>query len=121
MQRLHFGIAVLGGELVRALDRFLRFNGELVPTDRHGNSLLSFLWFQKRGILCNDDTRVRPALFAKNHLAKQTGDGHSCRLPPRAIDLRWMTGFLRLRSGQAPTRSHTKMAHDLTRPCWGPC
>ena len=31
-----FGIAVLGGELVRALDGFLRFDGEFVPTDGHG-------------------------------------------------------------------------------------
>jgi hypothetical protein len=35
MERLQFGIAVLGGELVRSLDGFLRFDGEFVPTDRH--------------------------------------------------------------------------------------
>ena len=29
------GIAVLGGEVIRALDGFLRFDGEFFPTDRH--------------------------------------------------------------------------------------
>ena len=36
VERPQFGIAVLGGELVRTLDGFLRFNGEFVPTDWHG-------------------------------------------------------------------------------------
>ncbi len=36
VERLQFGIAVLGGEFVRALDGFLRFDGEFVPTDGHG-------------------------------------------------------------------------------------
>ena len=35
MNRLQLGIAVLGGELARALDGFLRFNGKFVPTDGH--------------------------------------------------------------------------------------
>jgi hypothetical protein len=38
MKRGQLGIAVLGGELVRALDRFLRLDGEFVPTDCHGAS-----------------------------------------------------------------------------------
>ena len=36
MERLQFWIAVLGGEFVRALDGFLRFDSEFVPTDCHG-------------------------------------------------------------------------------------
>ena len=32
-------IAVLGSEFVRALDGFLRFYSEFVPTDRHRNSI----------------------------------------------------------------------------------
>jgi hypothetical protein len=32
-----FGIAVLGGELIRALNSFLRFNSKYVPTDGHGD------------------------------------------------------------------------------------
>ena len=39
MNRQQFGIAVLGGELVRALDGFLRFDGEFVPTDGHDLNL----------------------------------------------------------------------------------
>ena len=34
--RLELGIAVLGCEFVRALDGFLRFDGEFIPTDGHG-------------------------------------------------------------------------------------
>jgi hypothetical protein len=33
---------VLGGELAGALDGFLRFHGKFVPTDGHGDSLLSY-------------------------------------------------------------------------------
>ena len=36
VKRAQFGITVLRGELVRTLDGFLRFNGEFVPTDWHG-------------------------------------------------------------------------------------
>ncbi len=36
VNRTQLGIAMLGGELVRALDGFLRFHGEFVPTDCHG-------------------------------------------------------------------------------------
>ena len=36
MERRKLRIAVLGGELVRALDGFLRFYGEFVPTNGHG-------------------------------------------------------------------------------------
>ena len=43
VQRQQFGIAVLGGELVRALDRFLRFDGEFVPTDGHGDTSYSMI------------------------------------------------------------------------------
>ena len=39
VHRQQLGIAVLGGELVRALDGFLRFDGEFVPTDGHENSI----------------------------------------------------------------------------------
>ena len=35
--RQQFRIAVLGGELVRALDSFLRFDSEFFPTDGHGS------------------------------------------------------------------------------------
>ena len=42
VQRQQFGIAVLGGELVRALHGFLRFDGEFVPTNCHG-VILRFL------------------------------------------------------------------------------
>ena len=37
MDRQQLGIAVLGGEFVRALDGFLGFDGEFIPTDGHGN------------------------------------------------------------------------------------
>jgi UDP-N-acetylmuramyl pentapeptide phosphotransferase/UDP-N-acetylglucosamine-1-phosphate transferase len=37
MDGQQLGIAVLAGELVGALDGFLRFNGEFVPTDGHEN------------------------------------------------------------------------------------
>ena len=39
VQRQQLRIAVLGGELVPALDGFLRFYCEFVPTDCHGDSL----------------------------------------------------------------------------------
>ena len=45
MSRREFRIAVLGGELIRALDGFLRFDGEFVPTNCHGfysSSAMSF-------------------------------------------------------------------------------
>ena len=42
MQRLKLGIAMLGGEGARALDCFLRFYGEFVPTDRHENLIWKF-------------------------------------------------------------------------------
>ena len=35
VNRPQFGIAMLGGELVGALDGFLRFDGEFIPTDGH--------------------------------------------------------------------------------------
>jgi hypothetical protein len=35
MNWLQLGIAVLGGELIRALDGLLRFHSEFVPTDGH--------------------------------------------------------------------------------------
>ena len=40
VDRQQLGIAVLGGEVVRALDGFLRFYGEFVPTDGHGKLLV---------------------------------------------------------------------------------
>ena len=36
MQRHQLGVAVLGGEVVGALDRFLRLYRKSVPTDGHG-------------------------------------------------------------------------------------
>src|SRR5690242_3388757 len=42
MQRKHLGIAVLSRQLVCLLDRFLRLDRELVPTNRH-IMLLKFL------------------------------------------------------------------------------
>ena len=39
VQGQQFRIAVLGGELVAALHRFLRLHGEFFPTDRHKNSI----------------------------------------------------------------------------------
>jgi hypothetical protein len=36
VDRLQFGIAVFGGKFVRALEGFLRFYREFVPTDSHG-------------------------------------------------------------------------------------
>ena len=38
MQRHQLRIAVLGGEFVRALDGFLRFDCEFVPTDCHDST-----------------------------------------------------------------------------------
>jgi hypothetical protein len=35
MDTLQLGITMLGGEFVRALDGFLRFDGKFIPTDRH--------------------------------------------------------------------------------------
>ena len=37
------GIAMLGGELVRALDGFLRFDGEFIPTDGHNEPRISVI------------------------------------------------------------------------------
>src|SRR5258708_11707878 len=50
MHRQQFGITVLGGEVVRTLDRFLRFYGEFVPTDGHGLIPLVFIVSAKRRI-----------------------------------------------------------------------
>ena len=43
MDRQKLRIAVLGGEVVRSLDCFLRFYGEFVPTDGHGKLHLVIL------------------------------------------------------------------------------
>ena len=52
VNRTQLGIAMLGGELVRALDGFLRFDGEFVPTDGHGEPLLSFCHSERSGRIC---------------------------------------------------------------------
>ena len=39
VQRQQFGIAVLGGEVVASLHRFLRLDRKFFPTDRHRNSI----------------------------------------------------------------------------------
>jgi hypothetical protein len=43
VNRAQLGVAMLGGKLARALDGFLRFDGEFVPTDRHMCFLSHFL------------------------------------------------------------------------------
>ena len=114
MQRLEFRIAVLGGELVGPLDGFLRFDGEFIPTDRHGSSLLSFVILSEAKNPCTcwrRETALASLEMAIN--LQKTGGGRFFRLPPRAIELRSMTG--------SETRSHTTVPRDLTRPCWAPC
>src|ERR1039458_1089626 len=44
MDGQQFGIAVLRCQVVRALDGFLRFYGEFVPTDGHGGTPFSDFW-----------------------------------------------------------------------------
>ena len=46
VDRQKLGVAVLGGEVVCALDGFLRFDGEFVPTDGHGRLLFSNVHFR---------------------------------------------------------------------------
>src|SRR5450432_3533524 len=65
VRRQHFGIAVLGGELARALDGFLRLYGEFIPTDGHG-LLLTFpflvrVWLNPSGQWLTPDS-TRPTM-----------------------------------------------------------
>ena len=89
VDRQKLGIAVFGSEVVGALDGFLRFYGEFIPTDGHGGLLSSIYNFAKfTGQFGNRGTEgcSREDFKLLNltgiRCKKLTGSSNFCRLPP---------------------------------------
>ena len=74
MDRQYFRVAVFGGKIIGALDCFLRFYGEFIPTDGHGKLLYLISYFRLR----------RPAgrrRYKKTALQRKREAAGFCRLP----------------------------------------
>ncbi len=88
VQRQQFRVAVLGGQFVRTLDSFLRFDGKFVPADGHNSISPSSkksraLWPQQFALDSAPDNTTRSGMAAdfRNRMAPSQG---RCRIAARA-------------------------------------